>query len=195
MKQIIGLIVIAAVMASCKRDLQACKDYKEVKAQESAVDTSILPQAMKDTLAKYPQLRPFAIGSTAFSINMQCHIYYKDLLFFDNMYALYENFDDIRMMLKSDGKIPKLDAGFSITPAVSYKDAIDFAKHYINFDHTCIAYELGIYDLSPGVADGPYSSYRLAWKIMDSQKTYIYAMVDAQNKQIIYYNSSNGFVN
>lgn len=193
MKQLIGLLLIALLYTSCKRDLQACRDYKEVKAQESAVDTSILPQAMKDTLAKYPQLKPYAVANTGVSSNVRCHIYYKDLFLFNNTYALFENPGGPG--IESNGKIPKLDAGFSVVPAVSYWDAIDFAKHYINFDHTCISYELGIYDLSPGVADGRFTSYRLAWKIMDSQKTYIYAIVDAQNKQIIYYNSFNGFVN
>lgn len=188
MKHIFILLAIA-LAASCKKDLGVCSNYKEIKGREQAADISGLPQQLKDSLATHPQLVPYSVNLGAYVNGVLCRMYYNDIPVLSGDYSLYKQSGYGHDTVMVSGKIPHLDPGFSFDPAVSYKDAVKEAKKYANFDHACIAYQLGIYDLQRYSQSAP-GQYRLAWKIMDSEKTYIYVIMDATTNQVLYYGSN-----
>lgn len=187
MKYIVCSLVLALGFTACKKDLGACKEYKEAPGRQQLLDPAGIDfKPFRDTLEKYPQLQAVNYRNDAYSKNLSCNIYYKDLLIFSDTYSLYQNTtnDTIRKF----GTIPVSPPAVSLSPGISYKDAITNAKRYANFDHSCISYQLGLFNLNYGGNNTP--DYRLAWKIMGSGTPEIWVISDAHNNQI--FQVSNG---
>jgi hypothetical protein len=193
MRYILTLALVSVFYSSCKKDIKSCKDYQELKGRGQSADLSVITaQEIKDTLAKYPQLVPYLVRNDQYSTGVSCHVYYKDLLIFTDEYYLYK-YTDWRDTVTGYGKILNKDPGISIEPQISAMDAIKQAKKSVNFDHTCITYRLGLYNMNPRSETIP-ANYRLVWKIMDSQKSYIYVITDAVSNQVIIADDGNRWI-
>jgi len=182
MKYILSLMVATLLFSSCKKDINACKDYKEITGREQGVDlASIHLQEFRDTLSKYPQLEVYQSNSDQYSNSINCHVYYQGLLVFSDEYNLFKS--STTSSVTSSGEMLSTPLSISLEPTTSYKDAIQKAKYSVNLDHSCISYQLGLYNLNRWY--NMPADYKLAWKIMDSQKSYIYVIVDAVTNSII----------
>jgi hypothetical protein len=187
MKYLLSVVTFATLFFSCKKDLGVCKDYKEITGREKGVDvSSIQAKEIHDTLLKYPQLQVYQLQSTPYNTSINCRVYYQDLLIFSDDYALFKNLQ--ADTLSSSGSILTSTLSLSLIPSISYKDAIKKARLHVNLDHSCISYQLGLYNRNRWYNLSP--DYRLAWKISDSQNPYIYVIVDAANGSVLY--SENG---
>lgn len=179
----ISVILFSTFMSACKKDLAVCKDYKEIKGRAGGIDPStIQSKELRDTLLKYPQLEPYQTQSSQMGTSMNCRVYYQDLLVFSDTYSVFKN--NMADTLSVTGTIIKTTLPISLSPKITHEDAIAQAKLYINLDHTCTAYELGLYNKNRWANIAP--DYRLAWRISDSQNPYIYVIVDALNKYVLY---------
>lgn len=187
MKYFIVLFITVCLFTSCKKDVNACSTYTQISGRETGITSSeIRLKPLRDTLSKYPQLVVYRTQSDQYVNSITCHVYYQDLLIFSDEYGLYQSAG--ADTLSDFGTKVITPLSISLEPSVNYKDAIKKAKNYVNFDHTCISYQLGLYNVNKWYNLPP--NYKLAWKIMDSQKSYIYVIVDAVTNNFIL--SENG---
>ena len=192
MKNIVILVALTAVFFSCKKDLSVCKNYKEINARVSNIVPSDLPiKEMRDTLIRYPQLEVTQVNSNNYVSSMNCNVYYQNLLIFSDQYSIYKYM--AADSIQASGTILQSTLALSLEPKVNYEDAVKEARKYINLDHSCISYQLGLYNRNRWM-NSP-ANYRLAWKISDTEKPYIYVIIDAVNNSYIYSESGVYFVN
>jgi hypothetical protein len=182
MKKLLMFVLPLWLFTDCKKDLGACRTYKKITGFEKVTDkNSVTELPLRDTLLKYPQLQlyefiPYNFASV-YGWNARCHVFYKDLMIFSDEYNLQLNAGPASYMLSTRDTIWTGPASFSLDPAVPYEKAIELAKKYVNFDHTCIAYQLGIYCTNRG-AIFKYRNYCLAWKIQSDDGN-LYVILDA----------------
>lgn len=188
MKTIFVLACCLAALAACKKDLGACRNYNELSSQQGhLVDLNgINAPELLDTLAKYPQLQLYSFNTLSYGWNAQCHLVYQGLLVFSDNYSLFKS--AVTGSLTASGTAPFISTAISLEPAVSYKDAIAEAKKHANFDHSCISYQLGLYNINGADAAVP-KNYRLVWKVQ-SETGYPFVILDARDKWLMA--SSNG---
>jgi len=183
MKNSIILVTLAVVFFSCKKDLSVCKNYKEITGRVGTIDpASIQITEMRDTLLKYPQLEVSQLYTNSFISSMYCNVYYKNLQLFTDQYTVFKNMTGDS--LYTSGTLFQNTLSISLEPKVKYEDAIKEAHNYINLDHSCTAYQLGLYNKNRW-SNVP-ANYKLAWKISDVEKPYIYVIIDAIDKSYLY---------
>lgn len=183
MKNVTVLCFLIMILTACKKDLKVCKDYKQISGRESKYVTADVPvQQMRDTLLKYPQLEITQLSTNQYVTQVMCNVYYQHLPIFSDFYSMYKN--NVLDTLTVSGSILKSDLNLSLQPTVAHTDAIKEGRKYVNFDHSCIAYQLGLYNKNRWQNKSP--DYRLAWKISDVQKPYLYVIIDAANKSYLY---------
>lgn len=181
----IGLIplFILLLLTACKKDLNSCKEYTEKKGRLGGIDISaVTDPAMRDTLAKYPQLEVYQAQNNAVSTSMNCRLYYQNLPVFADEYSLFRNKNVDT--LSQFGSILTTSLSISLSPSVKIEDAVKEARHSINLDRSCITYQLGLFNKNRWQSNTP--NYRLAWRISDSQSDYLYAIIDAQDNTLLY---------
>lgn len=177
MKNLIIALLSLALFAGCKKDVHACKEYTELIGREPAANAANAPELL-DTLAKYPQLQLYRFYSDNYSWNATCHVYYGDLPIFSDYYFLSKS--TVTGKLSSQDSVFTGPLTISLEPAVSAKDAIKEAKKLQNFDHTCISYRLGLFNL----AYGGGRNYRLVWRI-EGKDGNPFVTVNAVDKSIV----------
>lgn len=178
MKKLIVFILSLCLFTNCKKDLGACKTYKKLTGFEKVIDkNSVDAPQLRDTLLKYPQLQLTEFRSYNFGWYARCQVYYRDLPIFSDVYNLQLNSGASSWELSSTDTIWTKPLNFSLDPAISYEKAIEIAKKYVNFDHTCISYQLGIQSTNRYVIF-KYRTYCLAWKIQ-SDDGHSYVILEA----------------
>ncbi len=181
MKKTLVFLALFGFFASCKKDVNACKQYKQINKQEQLLDpTAINAPELTDTLKKYPQLQLYKFETYSNGWVARCNMFYNGLILFSQTYSLNKNYST--GAIYSTDTLRPLNLTISLTPSVTYTDAIKKARECCNFDHTCIAYSLGIYNnnLNPAVQ----KNYRLAWKV-ESDDHNQFAFIDAQSNTLI----------
>jgi hypothetical protein len=178
MKELIVFILPLCFLTGCKKDLGSCKSYKKLSGFEKVIDkNTVSEQPLRDTLLKYPQLQLASLSSYNFGWFARCHVFYKDLMIFSDTYDLQLNAGPSSWELSTTDTIWTRPLNFSLDPAISHEKAIELAKKYVNFDHTCIAYQLGLY-CTNRYSIFKYRNYCLAWKIQSDDGNY-YIILDA----------------
>lgn len=185
MKKIIPILFCLALAAGCKKDITTCKNYKQNNNREPNVAFAGAPE-LADTLAKYPELQLSRFYSDNYGWNATCRVYYGDLLIFSDYYSLSKV--AVTGTLNIPVPVFRGPLAISLEPSVSYEEAIREAKKWQDFDHTCISYRLGLFNIS---YYDQGKDYRLAWRI-EGAKGSPYVVVDAVNKAIV--QSSSGVV-
>lgn len=191
MKTIVVVLALIAVV-SCKKDLNVCKDYKQIAGRENKFATADVPvQQMRDTLLKYPQLEIAELNVNNSVTQVLCNVYYENLPVFSDSYSMFKNnFTDT---ITFSGSILKTTLSVSLNPSIKYEEAIKEARYHVNLDHSCIAYQLGLYNKNRWQMVAP--NYRLAWKISDVQNPYIYVIIDATDKSYLYSENGRYYIN
>ncbi|MEO6305093.1 MAG: PepSY domain-containing protein [Bacteroidia bacterium] len=183
MKTIIVIFISIISFTRCKKYVNACKELTELKGKEHLVDLNgINAQELIDTLSRHPELQLYKFETSTTNWVARCNVFYKDLIIFSDTYLLNKGYNT-GILYASDTLRPK-NITFSLEPSVSYEDAIKAAKKEVNFDHTCISYRLGIYNINAISGNSKVKNYKLVWKIEGTDK-YPYAIVDANTKQVI----------
>ncbi len=182
------LIFLAAalfMLVNCKKDVNACKNYTELSGMGPLLNpATITVQEFRDTLAKYPELQPYNFQDAPYMAMLNCYVSYKNLpVFSDNYFLIKYKQNDT---LSSSQGVLKGTLPNTLEPAVSHKAAIKAAMQYANFDHTCIAYQLGLYNIAPG---GNTKNYRLVWKVQPTEKALPFVIIDAENERLVFRSS------
>lgn len=184
MKQIVCFSILALLLFSCRKEIGVCKDYKEEKGRTAGQDPANLNyQPFRDTLDKYPQLHLINYWNNTSYQSMFCEVYYDELPVLPNGYSLSRNANG---QVTQSGQIIR-SLSISLEPEVSLADAVKEAKKRVNLDYACIRYRKVIFDRTWGSGN---PDYRLAWKIMDADNPYVFAILDAKDKK--YYQGSGG---
>ncbi|MBA3682210.1 MAG: hypothetical protein H0W73_13785 [Bacteroidetes bacterium] len=181
MKTLPVILISIYLFTSCKKDTNACKDYKEISGQKQLVDVSnINAPELIDTLNKHPELQLYSFKTSSTGWVARCNIFYKHLIIFTENYLINKGYNT-GFIYASDTLRPQ-NISISLEPLISYQDAIKTAKQYINFDHTCISYRLGIYNTD--ISRRALKSYKLVWKI-EGANHFPYAFIDAESKTVL----------
>ncbi|MFN4082108.1 MAG: PepSY domain-containing protein [Bacteroidia bacterium] len=162
---------------SCKTDPIVCDGYKEIKRSKThLVDPKLLNEApfLTDILEKNPQMQLSRVINDEFMIGMHCNQFYKNLFIINGGYGAYVSKRD--GFTHTENNIIK-SVNISVEPKLNYNTAIDIAKQNMNFNESCICYELAIY--STGV------DYKLVWLVKDLNNSYPYVIVDAHSGEVI----------
>ena len=184
MKKLIVLILPLLFFTGCKKDLGACKNYTKLTGFEKVIDkNSVSAPQLRDTLLKYPQLQLLQFNNYSFGWYARCQVYYQDLMIFSDTYNLQLTSGASSWELSTIDTIWTRPLNISLDPVLSKEKAIELAKKYVNFDHTCISYQLGLY-CNNRYAIFKYRSYSLAWKIQsaDGQS---YVILDASQGYLL----------
>ena len=184
MRKIIIIFISILLFTECKKHVNACKNQTELKDREHLVNLSgINAPELLDTLAKHPELQLYSFNSTSSNWVARCYVFYNDLLIFSDYYLINKTYNS-GMIYASDTLLPK-NINFSLEPAIPYQDAIKEAKKKLNFDHTCINYRLGLYNINVRNGDNKTKNYKLVWKIQ-GKEGYPYVIIDANTKEVIF---------
>jgi hypothetical protein len=179
MKNPIILFSAILVLASCKKDIDACRHYSEIPVP--SVDPSgINAPELHDTLNKYAQLKLERVSNDVFGWTATCGVYYNGLINFSGKYTL-SKVSTTGTLHAGDTSLLRLPVNLSTEPVIDFNKAIETAKQRINLDHTCIRYKLGIFSL-------PYhakKSYYLVWRI-EGKDGHPFAYVDANQNYVLY---------
>lgn len=186
----VALLLVAT--SACQKTLEACKNYEEIKTNSNhLVDiNSINAPELLDTLNKYPQLQLATFERyPSGNWGAECNMFYKGLpvYSYSNPRRLYRSHFSFGYVV--DTTFLHVFPDISITPSVSIEDAVKAAKYSINFDHTCIQYELVVYLKSSyysQIEKRYIKQYVLAWKIRDKNNKDMFVFIDAQTKGLIY---------
>lgn len=190
MKNLVAVLVTVVVFSACKKDLNVCKDFKEISGRENKFSPADVPiQQMRDTLLKYPQLEIVQLNANNFSTQVMCNVYYQNLPIFSDYYSMFKS--ALVDTIVFSGSIIKTTLAVSPNPSVTHEEAIKEGRNYINLDHTCTAYQLGLYNKNRWQLSAP--NYRLAWKISDVQNPYLYVIIDAVDKSYLYAEGNNRY--
>ena len=178
MKLLFLSLIPLLLYSACKKDVSACKDYKEITGKAHLIDLNTIDAPdFIDTLAKHSQLQAYHFDKSSATLSMDCYVFYKDLPLFSDYYHIVKD--------RATNQITTLDTIFtgplaiSLEPAISYKDAIKYAKSIMNFDHTCISYRLGLYNINYG--NTLNANYKLVWKV-EGEKGFPFVIMDASTK-------------
>lgn len=178
-KQILIFLIGSILLTQCKKDGKVCETHTELSGQQHLVDLNALKDVppFLDTLAKYPQLQVYKVINDPFMYGMHCHVFYKGLQIINHNYALFKS--------KSEHFIFGIDTiaegiNMAITPNIQFEEAISLAKQNMNFENTCISYQLGIFDLGDTQTSNRYT---LVWKIQDEYGSR-YVILDANSGQV-----------
>lgn len=189
MKKTIMILFCAALFSSCKKDVNACKDYKQLNGKEELIDVNTIDvPEFKAVLLQYPQLQAYRFKNESGFASMKCKAFYKGLPVFTDYYNVTKNSSSNQVYITDTVKTYHL--AVSVEPGISYTDAIKESKKVMNFDHTCISYCLGIYNINAHSSYSP-DNYVLVWKI-EGKNNYPYVVIDAHTKQI--YQSFDGII-
>ena len=182
-------MILAALCANCRKGVESCKDYQKKNVQEYPLDLNVIEvPEFKTLLAQYGYLRPYAYSSDQYSWTMKCNVFCKGLPVLNDQYIVTKGKPSNQIIYPDT--LPAYDLALSTDPGISYTDAIQAAKHVMNFDHTCIFYSLGIFNTGLYGAYHP-NNYVLAWKIEGKDKDPV-VIIDARTKQI--YRSYDGII-
>lgn len=180
-KTIFQLLCSFFLFTACKKDINSCKNYKEISGQEQLIDlNTVNAPELIDTLKKYPNLQLYRFETSNSGWVARCNVFYKDFPVFSDTYLL--NKSSYTGMLYASDTLRIKTLTISLDPAISSNDAIKIAKRYSNFDHSCISYRLGIYNVN--YSSAAPKNYKLVWKIESADK-YPYVIVDANTNQFI----------
>lgn len=189
MKKTIMILFCAALLYGCKKDVNACKDYKQLSGKEELIDVNTIDvPEFKAILLQYPQLQPYRFKNEQGFATMKCKAFYKGLPVFTDYYNVTKNSSPNSVYITDTVKAYNLTV--AVEPGVSYMDAIKESRKVMNFDHTCISYCLGIYNINAYRSYSP-DKYVLVWKI-EGRNNYPYVVIDAQTRQI--YQSVDGII-
>lgn len=189
MKSLFLLLTTLFIYTSCKKDVSACKDYKEITGQAHLIDLNTIeaPEFL-DTLTKNPQLQAYRFDKNSMTLAMNCHVFYKGLPLFSDYYYILKGTSTNQ--ITTQDTIFKGPLNISLEPGISYKEAIRYAKNIVNFDHTCISYRLGLYNINYG--NTLNADYKLVWKI-EGEKGFPFVIMDASTKRTFLI-SGGGFI-
>lgn len=183
------ILFCAVLLSGCKKDVNACKDYKQLSGKEELIDVNTIDvPEFKAVLLQYPQLQPYRFKNEQSFASMKCKVFYKGLPVFTDYYNVTKNSSSNQVYITDTVKAYNLPV--SVEPGISYTDAIRTAKKVMNFDHTCISYCLGIYNVNAYSGYSP-DKYVLVWKI-EGKNNYPYVVIDAHTQQI--YQSFDGII-
>lgn len=189
MKNPFIFLILIVFFSNCRKGVESCKDYQKRDVQENLIDANTIDvPEFRTLLTQHPYLRPYEFNSDYYSWNMRCTVFWKGLPVINDYYVVSKN--KITNQVSTSDTLRTYDLPLSTEPGISYTDAIKEAKRVMNFDHTCIFYSLGIYDVG---LYGAYNSsnYALVWKIEGKEK-YPVVIIDARTKQI--YTSYTGMI-
>lgn len=188
--RIIAMFFVSIVVLSCKKDKVTCQNNSELTDQNHLVDIQLLNQASEfnDTLIKYSQLQVYRIIDDQYLIGMHCNVFYKGLKVFSDQYSLFKGKTNNSLFTLEDFIIDTVD--FTLTPTLTYSNAIDIAKQNLDYSKSCISYRLGIFDLnsSKGMVT---KDYKLVWKVQGENEA-PYVILDANSGQV--YRSHDGII-
>lgn len=189
--KLVTMYFVSIVVISCTKDNVPCQEITELIDQNHLVDILPLNQSsvFNDTLTKYPQLQVYRIIDDQYSIGMHCNIYYKGLKVFSDQYSFFKSKTNNSMFTLEDFIIDTVD--FTLTPTLTFSNAIDIAKQNIDFSKSCIYYRLGIFDLNSGKGMET-KDYKLVWKV-EGKNEIPYVILDANSGQL--YRSHDGEIN
>ena len=189
MKKLIYILLLLILQSACKKDPMVCNNYTQLTDKNNLADPKATgSQALLDTLAKHPEYQVTMVDVEKYGWVINGNVFYKNLLIFN-----------CRFMFCSDANynvttLYPLNVGpfnFSLTPSITYLDAIKFARRQQDFSKTCLSYRLGIYDINAGQPNSHTSNYKLVWLVQgDNGCPYVY--LDATTGQV--YDNSDGIV-
>jgi Zn-dependent metalloprotease len=191
MKTLFIMLISVALFSNCKKDVTSCKEYKQLEIQENPIDTNTIDiPEFKALLAQYSCLKPYEFKSDPYSWLMKCNVSYKGIPVLMQQYAIVKSKEtnEVKVM----DTLRTYDLPLSTEPGISYNDAIKEAKKVMNFDHTCIFYSLGIYEINRSGTYNP-DKFILVWKI-EGAKGYPLVILDANTKRV-YVNSDGIIIN
>ncbi len=189
MKNLLILLISIALFSACRKDVTLCKNYTQRNPHESLIDpNSIDVPEFKAFLTQHPYLKPYEFNSDQYASVMKCNVFYKNLPVLMYQYVFSKNKSTNALFLTDT--LHNYDLPLSTEPGISYSDAIKEAKRIMNFDHTCIFYSLGIYDINLHRAYDP-NNFVLVWKI-EGTKGYPLVILNANTKEV--YSSEDGII-
>jgi len=180
-KNILFLLIIVILQASCKKDIKICASSTELTDTKNIVDpSSIGSQLLMDSLAAHTELQVYQTHNDQYGWVAKCNIFYKGLKFFQNTFYYHGNINTIVSYDTLDFSM----INFALVPLLKFDAAIHIARQEMNFEKTCISYRLGIYASIKNIGNTMKSqNYKLVWKIQgDSGYPYVY--VDANTGQV-----------
>lgn len=186
-----ALLLVSAAIVACTKEKVTCQNNTELTDQHHLVDLQLLNQAaeLNDTLAKYAQLQVYRVVNDSYLLGIHCHVFYKGLKVFSDQYSLFKSKSDNSVFSISNFIVDTVD--FSLTPALTYTNAIDIATQEMDYSKTCVSYRLGIFDLNSGKGAAT-KEYKLVWKIA-GENGYPFVVLDANNGEV--YRAHDGILN
>lgn len=194
MKQVVIILVLSLCWACKKEPAKYCPIMITGEIQGEYADLAAvahIPQIM-DTLAKYPQLRPYrvkfgyGVASGSSYANVASNIYYKNLIIFNKDYYLFWDSYGTSRELTKTYPIPT-KVGISIEPAISAEKANAIAEKTMHYSN-CALSQLGLLD----VGTDSIPQYKLIWRIMGAEGGYPIVNLDAQSGEVL--SSSDGII-
>jgi hypothetical protein len=190
MKKLIYILLLLILQSACKKDPKVCNNYTQLITNRNnlADPKATGSQALLDTLAKHPEYQVTQVDVEKYGWMVNGNIFYKNLLIFNCRFMFCS---DVNYNVTT---LYPLNAGpfnFSLTPSITYLDAIKFARGQENFSKTCISYRLGIYDINAGQPNPHTSNYKLVW-LVQGDSGYPYVYLDANTMQV--YDKFDGIV-
>ncbi|MBX3165707.1 MAG: hypothetical protein KF900_14620 [Bacteroidetes bacterium] len=176
--------ILLIVMTACKKDIDVCKEYEEIKRNSNhLVDINSINNApeLLDTLQKYQRLRVINFEVYPWGWRATCNIFYKGLPVFSDKYTL-ANAIHYEGITTSDTNALKPVPDISITPKIPIEEAVKKAKQYINLDHTCTQYELGCFMINSWTAQ---RKYVVAWKIRGKDYNLNTIILNAETNNVL----------
>lgn len=182
MKKFISLIALVLFLQSaCKKDVAACTTYTELTSRANLADPKATnSQALLDTLTKHPEYQVTLVNVEKYGWVVNGNIFFKDLLLFNYKFSFL---GDANNNITNNGAVNIGTFNFSLTPNLSYTDAIKLARGQENFNNTCISYRLGIYDLNAAQHQPHPVNNKLVWLVQGNNGSpYVY--LDANSGQV-----------
>jgi hypothetical protein len=180
-KLICILLAVLFLQSACKKDVAACTDYTQLTDRANHADPKQTnSQALLDTLAKHPEYQVMMVDVEKYGWVVNGNVFYNGLLIFTTGFMFHGD---------ANNNITVLDTlklgtfNFSLTPTLTYLDAIKLARAQEDFSRTCISYRLGIYNINASQPHPQTINNKLVWLVQGNNGTpYVY--LDANTGQV-----------
>lgn len=194
MKKILGLLFISSFLIfGCKKQntqVLKCDVQTEINKTSHLIQYDFTAEAANfiDTFAKYPQLQIFRLINDPYVLGVHCHVYYEEIQILNEGYRLFKSKNTGETLIMDT---ITLDINIALTPTLPSKEAIRIAESVLDYQSTCISYQLGIYDINGG--QGMHvKDYKLVWKITPTGDSSRRVILDAHTGKT--YSKQTGIV-
>lgn len=177
---------IALIFSACNKEPKPCTNYTGHSNTGHLVDLSSVaakaPQLM-DSLNKYPQLQAYKIMNYDDYLRVDCYVYHKNIRMFSQSYGLVTRIGSSEVS-KVGNNQTEFAPAISLTPSVTWNQAIETALVSMDFGNSCLTYTLSIIDMAQ-MNGLPGNDDKLVWIIASEDIVDRYVAVDAQTNEVL----------